>query len=145
MIRRFVTQTIEIALQHQAAVALIGPRQVGKTTLAREIAGTRPGAVYLDLEARADRDKLAEPVLFLRPYENSLVVLDEICVALTSGLLDEDEVVSALESAVPGLSIALTGRGAQRRLIDMADTVTEMKCVKHGYRTGIPAQRGVEF
>ncbi len=59
-------------------MALIGPRQVGKTTLAREIAGARPGALYLDLEARADRDKLAEPVLFLRPYENSLVVLDEI-------------------------------------------------------------------
>ena len=78
MIQRSVTQTIEHALQHQAAVALIGPRQVGKTTLAREIAGARPGAVYLDQEARADRDKLAEPVLFMRPYENSLVVLDEI-------------------------------------------------------------------
>src|ERR1035437_5830879 len=61
MIRRSVTQAIEHALQHQAAVALIGPRQVGKTTLAREIAGTRPGAVYLDLEARADARKLAEP------------------------------------------------------------------------------------
>jgi hypothetical protein len=78
MIQRSVTQAIEHALQHQAAVTLIGPRQVGKTTLAREIADARPGALYLDLEARADRGKLAEPVLFLRQYENSLVVLDEI-------------------------------------------------------------------
>ena len=66
------------ALSHQAAVALIGPRQVGKTTLARQIADSRPGSIYLDLEAREDRDKLAEPVLFLRQYEQRLVVLDEI-------------------------------------------------------------------
>jgi len=59
-------------------VAIIGPRQVGKTTLAREIAGSRPASLYLDLEAREDRDRLAEPALFLRQYENSLVVLDEI-------------------------------------------------------------------
>ena len=66
------------ALSHQAAVALIGPRQVGKTTLARTIAESRPGSIYLDLEAREDRDKLAEPVLFLRQYQDRLVVLDEI-------------------------------------------------------------------
>ena len=59
-------------------MAIIGPRQVGKTTLAREIAGSRPASLYLDLEAREDRDRLAEPTLFLRQYENSLVVLDEI-------------------------------------------------------------------
>jgi predicted AAA+ superfamily ATPase len=78
MIARTATTIIEQALKRQAAVAIIGPRQVGKTTLAREIASTRPGALYLDLEAREDREKLAEPVLFLRQYENSLVVLDEI-------------------------------------------------------------------
>lgn len=78
MIARTTTKTIEQALRRQAAVAIIGPRQVGKTTLAREIAESRPGALYLDLEAREDREKLAEPVLFLRQYENSLVVLDEI-------------------------------------------------------------------
>jgi hypothetical protein len=57
---------------------MIGPRQVGKTTLARQIAATRPGALYLDLEAREDREKLVEPVLFLRQYEEHLVILDEI-------------------------------------------------------------------
>ena len=78
MIPRSVAKTIEQALKRQAAVAIIGPRQVGKTTLAREIADSPPGALYLDLEAREDREKLVEPVLFLRQYENSLVVLDEI-------------------------------------------------------------------
>ncbi len=78
MILRSVANTIEQALKRQAAVAIIGPRQVGKTTLAREIADAHPGALYLDLEAREDREKLVEPVLFLRQYENSLVVLDEI-------------------------------------------------------------------
>ena len=66
------------SLHYQAAVALIGPRQVGKTTLARQIADNQPGSLYLDLEAREDREKLAEPVLFLRQYQDSLVVLDEI-------------------------------------------------------------------
>jgi predicted AAA+ superfamily ATPase len=78
MISRSVTSLIEHSLTEQAAVAIIGPRQVGKTTLAREIADSRPGSLYLDLEAREDRDRLAEPVLFLRQYADSLVVLDEI-------------------------------------------------------------------
>jgi predicted AAA+ superfamily ATPase len=79
MIERYAAHFIEEALQEQAAVAIIGPRQVGKTTLAREIADRRPGgSIYLDLQARDDREKLAEPVLFLSQYENRLVVLDEI-------------------------------------------------------------------
>ena len=78
MIGRSVAASIEHSLSEQAAVAIIGPRQVGKTTLARAIADKHPESVYLDLEAREDRDRLAEPALFLRQYENSLVVLDEI-------------------------------------------------------------------
>ena len=64
-------------MARQAAVALIGPRQVGKTTLAHAISTETP-SIYLDLEAREDRDKLADPALFLRNYEDRLVVLDEI-------------------------------------------------------------------
>jgi predicted AAA+ superfamily ATPase len=78
MIERSITAFIEQSLSDQAAAAIIGPRQVGKTTLARAIADRRPTSVYLDLEAREDRDRLSEPALFLRQYENSLVVLDEI-------------------------------------------------------------------
>lgn len=77
MIRRRITQSVRAALTRQAAVALIGPRQVGKTTLAHEIAAST-NALYLDLESRADRDKLAEPALFLKEHEDRLVILDEI-------------------------------------------------------------------
>ena len=77
MITRRAFQTVQQALTRQAAVALIGPRQVGKTTLAQDMAdGT--DALYLDLESRADRDKLADPALFLSAYEDRLVILDEI-------------------------------------------------------------------
>jgi len=77
MIPRHVQHLIEQALARQAAVAVIGPRQVGKTTLALEIAHSRP-AIYLDLEATADREKLSDPALFLDQHVDKLVVLDDI-------------------------------------------------------------------
>lgn len=77
MIERRIKRHVTEALDRQAAVALIGPRQVGKTTLAQDIAEER-GALYLDLEDTGDREKLSNPALFLRQYEDRLVVLDEI-------------------------------------------------------------------
>ena len=77
MIRRRVLPLVRQALGRQAAVALIGPRQVGKTTLALEIAN-ETDAIYLDLESREDRNKLTDPALFLKAYEDRLVILDEI-------------------------------------------------------------------
>ncbi len=77
MIDRHIKQRVLHALDYQAAVALIGPRQVGKTTLALDIAEQR-NALYLDLEDRADRVKLRDPSLFLERYEDRLVILDEI-------------------------------------------------------------------
>jgi predicted AAA+ superfamily ATPase len=77
MIPRKALVLVTEALDRQAAVALIGPRQVGKTTLALTLAETRP-ALYLDLENREDRNKLTEPALFLSAYEDKLVILDEI-------------------------------------------------------------------
>ncbi len=77
MIPRRALKTVEQALARQAAVVLLGPRQVGKTTLAHVI-GEGIGALYLDLEAPEERAKLSEPSLFLRSYEDRLVILDEI-------------------------------------------------------------------
>lgn len=77
MLSRLATQDIETALERQAAVALIGPRQVGKTTLALAIGEAR-GALYLDLEDRDDRTRLTNPTLFFDNVEDRLVILDEI-------------------------------------------------------------------
>ena len=77
MIPRLVRPAVEAALDRQAAVALIGPRQVGKTTLALAIGHAR-NAIYLDLEDRDDRGRLAEPKLYFSHVEDRLVILDEI-------------------------------------------------------------------
>lgn len=74
--RRKTEQLIEL-LDSNPAVALLGPRQVGKTTLALEIGEHRP-SIYLDLESDADRARLAEPELYLAGYEDKLVILDEV-------------------------------------------------------------------
>lgn len=76
-IARHTYRDVQNALSRQAAVALLGPRQVGKTTLALQIA-KETDALYLDLEASADRAKLTNPVLYLRQFEDRLVILDEI-------------------------------------------------------------------
>lgn len=77
MIPRRLHSTVEQLLTRHAAVALLGPRQVGKTTLATAVAGERP-AVYLDLEAPSDLAKLEEPELYLERLVDQLVILDEI-------------------------------------------------------------------
>jgi len=79
MITRQIQSDIEQALTHFPAVAILGPRQVGKTTLARVIANQlETNAVFLDLERSADLAKLADPELFLEAHQDRLVVLDEI-------------------------------------------------------------------
>ncbi len=77
MLPREVMPELVGALSRQAAVALLGPRQAGKTTLALAVAEQRR-SVYLDLEDPDDRRRLAEPALLLEALEDHLVVLDEI-------------------------------------------------------------------
>ncbi|MGC9224612.1 MAG: ATP-binding protein [Terracidiphilus sp.] len=77
MIDRRVQSKLNTLLQHNPAVALLGPRQSGKTTLALEIAKQRK-SVYLDLEDESDRVKLSDPGQYLRDHEDQLVILDEV-------------------------------------------------------------------
>ena len=77
MLSRSAERRVVRGLSRQAAVAVVGPRQVGKTTLALDVAAERD-ALYLDLESAADRARLSDPRLFLEPLEDRLVVLDEV-------------------------------------------------------------------
>jgi len=74
--RNLLTDLLE-ELQHSAAIALLGPRQVGKTTLALSVAQGRP-SIYLDLESERDRAKLAQPELYLTDHLDKLVIVDEV-------------------------------------------------------------------
>jgi len=78
MFDRIIAASLDAALARSPAVAVLGPRQVGKTTLARAAAAARPGSVYLDLETAADLARLADPARFLASRRDRLVVLDEV-------------------------------------------------------------------
>jgi uncharacterized protein len=77
MIERRLTQTLANLLADSPAVALLGPRQVGKTTLAQEL-GQHRASLYLDLESDADRARLADPELYLSANQDKLIILDEV-------------------------------------------------------------------
>ncbi|MDE2318540.1 MAG: cob(I)yrinic acid a,c-diamide adenosyltransferase [Rhodospirillales bacterium] len=97
-----------------------------------------------DIEAaQAGWEKAKE---LIRDETNRLVLLDEINIALRYGYLDVDEVVDFLLTEKPPMThVVLTGRNAKPALIEAADLVTEMGAVKHPFRDGIKAQKGVEF
>lgn len=78
MFDRLLKPDLLETLESFPAVAILGPRQSGKTTLAQEIAQTRPNAIYLDLESERDRAQLTQPELFLEKHLGHLVILDEI-------------------------------------------------------------------
>jgi cob(I)alamin adenosyltransferase len=74
-----------------------------------------------------------------------IVVLDEINNAVTLGLIDIRDVLDLVRSKPPELHLILTGREAHPDLIAAADLVTEMRDLKHPYRNGLPAQKGIDY
>lgn len=98
----------------------------------------------LDHSAELARAGWAQARAAIASGEWFLVVLDEIMYPLRYGWLALDEVLAALRQRPPHVSVVLTGRGAPPELVDAADTVTEMGMVKHHFKAGVPAQRGIE-
>ena len=74
-----------------------------------------------------------------------LVVLDEINYAISYGMLDPAVVVESLKKKPEMVHVILTGRNAHPTIVELADTVTEMRQVKHAYERGVMAQRGIEY
>lgn len=97
---------------------------------------------------QAHRDAAAEGLAAaleaLADPNYDFVLLDEVCFALSSGLIEAAPLIEAIKGTDDGKIVVLTGRNAPQELIDAADTASEMTMLKHGYEQGIPAQRGVE-
>ena len=74
-----------------------------------------------------------------------LVILDEINYAISYGMLDPAKVAESLRSKPDMVHVILTGRNAHPTIVELADTVTEMRQVKHAYEKGVLAQRGIEY
>jgi cob(I)alamin adenosyltransferase len=74
-----------------------------------------------------------------------VVILDEINYAISYGMLDPAKVVDALKQKPEMVHVILTGRNAHPTIVELADTVTEMRQVKHAYEKGVEAQRGIEY
>ncbi|WP_337240494.1 cob(I)yrinic acid a,c-diamide adenosyltransferase [Proteus faecis] len=81
----------------------------------------------------------------LNDPEYDLVILDEITYMITFNYLPLDEVISALSSRPAHQNVIITGRGCHRKLIELADTVTEMRPIKHAFDSGIKAQKGIDW
>ena len=81
----------------------------------------------------------------MNDYNYQLVILDELNIPLRYGNLDIEKIVSFLKIKRKDLHVVITGRNAKNELIEIADLVTEMTQVKHPFRAGVKAQKGIEF
>jgi cob(I)alamin adenosyltransferase len=86
-----------------------------------------------------------EAATLIRAGEHRLVVLDEITYPLNWGWLDLDETLATIRDRPADVNIVATGRDAPDALIELADTVTEMRSIKHAYDRGIAAKKGIDY
>ena len=96
-----------------------------------------------DIAAAEKTWAVVEPMLKDESYH--LVVLDELTYMLSFKYLDETMVLNALKARPANQSVVVTGRGGGKMLREIADTVSEVKDIKHAYNAGIAARRGVDF
>lgn len=82
---------------------------------------------------------------FLSNQDYDFVLLDELNIAIKNGYLAVEDVIKVLQEKPSMQHVVITGRGAKPELIELADTVTEMNVVKHAFKNGIRAQKGVEL
>ena len=98
----------------------------------------------LEHSAQLSRDGWERARATIMDGKHFLVVLDEITYPLIYGWLPLDEVLATLRERPKDVHVCLTGRRCPPELVELADTVTEMTLVKHAFKAGVPAQRGIE-
>jgi cob(I)alamin adenosyltransferase len=87
----------------------------------------------------------AQAKAIIEAGEHRLVVLDEITYPMMGGWIDTDDVVSTIANRPEDVSVVATGRDAPAALVEVADTVTEMRKIKHAYDAGILAKKGIDY
>ena len=98
----------------------------------------------LEHSAQLARDGWEKARATILGGEHFLVVLDEITYPLIYGWLPLEGVLQTLRDRPKDVHVVLTGRRCPEEIIELADTVTEMKLIKHAFKAGVPAQRGIE-
>ncbi|MGD9818125.1 MAG: cob(I)yrinic acid a,c-diamide adenosyltransferase [Desulfomonilaceae bacterium] len=96
-----------------------------------------------DIKIAREAWDFAKTVIESDKYQ--MVVLDELTYLITYGMVEEADVLNTLRNRPVGLHVVVTGRGASKLLIEQADLVTEMKEIKHPFKSGARAQMGIEF
>jgi len=96
-------------------------------------------------DVRLVEEAWAEAQQAIRSGQWDLVILDEINYAISYGMLDPAKVAASLKEKPELVHVILTGRNAHPTIVELADTVTEMRQVKHAYEKGVQAQRGIEY
>jgi len=99
----------------------------------------------LEADIKTARKAWAQAVKMLSDESFDLIILDELNIALNQKYLPVEEIIADLQKRPHMQHVVITGRAAPQALIDISDTVTEMKDIKHAYRAGIMAQKGVEL
>jgi cob(I)alamin adenosyltransferase len=100
-----------------------------------------------DLERTAElgREAWRQAAAKLASGDYDLLILDELTYVMKYGWVAADEVAAAIANRAPKTSVVVTGRDAPQEIVDVADTVTEMRKVKHAYDAGIGALKGIEY
>jgi len=87
--------------------------------------------------------KICKEKIFSEKY--NVVILDEVNYAINLGLIDVQEIIKIIKEKPSSLDLVLTGRDVKKEIIELADLVTEMKEIKHPFKSGIKAKKGIDF
>jgi cob(I)alamin adenosyltransferase len=99
----------------------------------------------MDATTKAAQDAWARAADLIASGEYDLVILDEATYPVTFDWIDVEDVVASINARPSHVNVLITGRDADQRLIEVADTVTEMRKVKHAFDAGISARKGLDF
>lgn len=147
------------ALGHDMRVGVVqftkGAIETGEAAFARQLEGRVDFYTLGEGYTWETQDRGRDTAVAAKAWEQAraliadtryqIVVLDELNIVLKYGYVPLDEVLETLRGKREELHVIITGRNAKDELIEMADLVTEMKLIKHPYKSGIKAQKGIEY